>query len=171
MLTRSILLAALLVAMDVTAGSAQGHSPEPGYLDDRSTPEAVISSYYDAVNRREYSRAYSYWEPAAAERELPPFDVFASGYADTVAVDLTLGDVGSGAGAGQLYYTVPVTLVASMSDGSIQTFVGCYTLHLGRPQLQAVPPFQPLGIQSASVEAVDNAAPTADLMAQACPSV
>ena len=70
---------------------AQDQPPEPGYLDDRSTPEAVISSYFDAVNKREYARAYSYWESGAAERELPPFDEFVAGYADTTSVEVTLG--------------------------------------------------------------------------------
>ena len=74
-------------------------------------------------------------------------------------------------GPGQLFLSVPVTLVATLTDGSIQTFVGCYTLHLARPQLQAVPPYQPLGIQRATIQPVDNDAGTADLMAQACPSL
>jgi hypothetical protein len=152
-----------------TTAHAQGHAPEPGYLDDRSTAESVINSYYDAVNRREYSRAYSYWEPAAAAHELPPFDEFAAGYAGTQNVDLTIGDVGTGVGAGQIYFTVPVTLVATQSDGSLQTFVGCYTLHIGRPQIQAVPPFGPLAIQRASVQQVDNDADAVTLMTQSCP--
>jgi hypothetical protein len=162
-------VAVLFLACAATEAAAQGHHPEPGYLDDRSTPEAVISSYFDAVNRREYSRAYSYWEPASAATELPPFDDFVAGYADTASVVVSQGQGGSGVGAGQLYFTVPVTLVATTSDGSVQTFVGCYTLHLGRPQLQAVPPFQPLGIQRAATNQVDNDADTDMLMAQACP--
>jgi hypothetical protein len=165
------LLVLLALAVATPGAGAQGHAPEPGYQDDRSTPEAVISSYYDAVDRREYARAYSYWEPLAAENELPPFDQFAQGYADTVSVDLTLGGVGTGVGAGQLYYSVPVTLVASMADGSTQTFVGCYLLHLARPQLQAVPPFHPLAIERATISQVDNDADTTSLMAQACPSI
>jgi len=154
-----------------STASAQGHTPEPGYQDDRSSAESVIGSYYDAVNRREYARAFSYWEPGAADTELPPFDQFVAGYADTKLVDLTLGDIGTGVGAGQIYFTVPVTLVATQSDLSTQTFVGCYTLHLGRPQLQAVPPFQPLAIQRAGIQQVDNDADTAGLMAQACSGV
>jgi hypothetical protein len=163
------LFAALVLAC--TGANAQGHAPEPGYLDDRSTAESVINSYVDAINRREYSRAYSYWEPDAAARELPSFDEFAAGYADTESVDLTIGDVGTGVGAGQIYFTVPVTLVATQSDSSTQTFVGCYTLHIGRPQIQAVPPFGPLAIQRADIQQVDNDADTATLMAQACPPV
>jgi hypothetical protein len=167
----SLLLGALWIVGTSTIASAQGHAPEPGYQDDRSTAESVIGSYFDAVNRREYARAYSYWEPAAAASQLAPFDDFAAGYADTAAVDLTLGDIGSGVGAGQLYFTVPVTLIATMSDGAVQTFVGCYTLHIGRPQIQAVPPFQPLAIQRASIRQVDNEADTAGLMSQSCPAV
>jgi hypothetical protein len=131
----------------------------------------VLSSFYDAVNRREYARAFSYWEPEAAARELPPFDQFMLGYADTMSVDLTIGDVGTGVGAGQLYFTVPVALVSTLTDGSQQTFIGCYTLHLSRPQLQAVPPFRPLAIERASIQQVDNDADTAGLMAQSCPVV
>ena len=170
---RWISVFALLVGLMVssTSAHAQGHAPEPGYLDDRSTAESVISSFYDAVNRREYSRAYSYWEPAAAASALPQFDDFAAGYTDTQSVDLTIGDVGTGVGAGQIYFSVPVTLVATQTDGSLQTFVGCYTLHIGRPQIQAVPPFRPLAIQRASIEQVDNDADTAALMAQTCPAV
>jgi len=167
----SLLLGALWIVASSTSTSAQVHGPEPGYQDDRSTAESVIGSYFDAVNRREYSRAYSYWEPAAAVSQLAPFDQFVAGYADTAGVDLTLGDIGSGVGAGQLYFTVPVTLVATMSDGSVQTFVGCYTLHIGRPQIQAVPPFQPLAIQRASIQQVDNDADTAGLLSQSCPTV
>jgi hypothetical protein len=160
----------LLLAASAATLPGQARSPEPDYLDDRSTPEAVINSYYDAVNKREYARAYSYWEPSAAERELPEFHEFANGYADTSSIQVTLGMIGSGVGAGQLYFSVPVTLVAFMSDGSIQTFVGCYTLHLGRPQLQAEPPFQPMAIQHASISLVNNDAPTSDLMTDACAS-
>ena len=161
-----LLVAATLLAATARMASAQEHAPEPGYEDDRSTPEATIRSLYDAVNRREYARAYSYWEPTSAD--LPSFDDFQQGYADTLSVDVTMGDVGSGVGAGQLFFSVPVTLLATRSDASTQTFVGCYILHLARPQIQAVPPFHPMGIQRASVFEVADDADTATLMQQAC---
>src|SRR4051812_40022859 len=106
MLTRAMLLASWLLVAGVSPGAAQEMAPEPGYLDDRSTAEAVIRSYYDAVNRQEYARAYSYWE-----RPLQPFDDFTAGYADTASVEVSFGVGGGGVGAGQLYFTVPVTLV------------------------------------------------------------
>jgi len=166
-----VILGVAVFALGPARVSAQDHSPEPGYQDERSTPEAVIGSFYDAVNRREYARAYSYWEPSAAESELPAFDDFAQGYADTSSVDVTMGDVGSGVGAGQLYFSVPVILVATHVDASVQTYVGCYTLPLARPQIQAVPPFRPLAIERANMMQVDNDADTQTLMGQACAAV
>ena len=156
----------IIIAAAIFLAGAQDHAPEPGYLDDRSTAEAVIRSLYDALNRREYARAYSYWEDNSPD--LQPFDEFEQGYADTVSIDLTLGDIGAGVGAGQLYYTVPVTLIGTQNDGSAQTFVGCYTLHIGRPQIQAVPPFRPLAIQRASIQQVADDADTASLMQHTC---
>lgn len=146
--------------------------PNPGegdeYRDDRSTAEAVIESYYNAINRQEYVRAYSYWEPEAAESELPPFEEFQEGYAQTVSVDLTIGTVTSDAGAGQLYYAVPVALVAEQTDGTTQTFVGCYQLHLANPAAQGEPPFRPMGIRSASIDQVPNDADIPSLLETAC---
>lgn len=149
------------------AGTPQAGGPA-GYLDDRSSATSVMQSYANALNRKEYLRAYSYWEPEAAASQLPLFATFEQGYANTRQVDLSTGQVNGDAGAGQLYYTVPVTLVSHQADGSIQTFVGCYTLHLSQPAIQATPPFRPIGITAAKVDQVANNADTAGLMGRAC---
>jgi hypothetical protein len=138
------------------------------YLDDRSGPVEVLRSYVNALNRREYARAYSYWEPGAPSGGLPPYPAFEQGYAGTESVDLTTGVGGADAGAGQLYFSVPVTLRARTTDGGVQTFVGCYRLHLTRPELQDTPPYQPLAISSAAVQQVPNDADTATLMSESC---
>jgi hypothetical protein len=143
---------------------------EPAYLDDRSTPESLLQSFYNAINRKEYARAYGYWDARAAGDKLPAFDQFAQGYADTASVQLTLGTVGSDAGAGQLYYNVPVVLVATHADGTTQTFAGCYTLHLGQPAIQGVPPFQPLAIVGATVQQAAAGTTVANLPAGTCPA-
>lgn len=166
---------------DACAGQGQtsplppGATPGPaaidgaGYLDDRSSADAALRSFYNAINRKEYARAYSYWEPGAeALQQMPPFDQFQQGYAHTAAVQLTAGPVVTGAAAGNLYFSVPVTLRATTAAGATQTFVGCYRLHIGQPANQAEPPFQPLGIQSASIRQVPNDADAAALMAQSC---
>jgi hypothetical protein len=136
------------------------------YIDNRSDPVAVLRSLFNAVNSAQYVRAYSYWE---AEAEgLAPFEEFAAGYATTQAVQLETGEVISDAGAGQLFYSVPVTLTAQNSDGTTQTFVGCYVLHLSQPAIQATPPFQPLAIRSATIEEVGTADEAATMMATVC---
>ncbi|MGB8647559.1 MAG: hypothetical protein WCF84_20160 [Anaerolineae bacterium] len=136
------------------------------YLDDRSDAVQVLRSLFNAINRQEYVRAYSYWEPNAPQ--LAPFNQFQQGYANTASVQLTTGTVISSAGAGNFYYQTPVTLVAQTGNGVTQTFVGCYTLHLSNPGIQATPPFQPLALQSATVQQVANNANTTLLMGQAC---
>jgi hypothetical protein len=100
--------------------------------------------------------------------ELPAFPDFEQGYANTESVQSTTGVVNTDAGAGQLNYAVPVTLVAQTRDGSTQTSVGCYRLHLAQAAIQAEPPFQPMAIRSATVEQVDNDADTETLMKEAC---
>jgi hypothetical protein len=142
-------------------------APESGaqfYIDSRSGALEVIQSLFNAINRKEYGRAYGYWEPSAS---LLSFSSFALGYANTQAVQWTYGPVSSDAGAGQFYYSVPVTLRAQ-TTGGMQTFVGCYVLHLANPDIQDNPPFQPLGIRSGSFTQVANNADTNTLMATAC---
>ena len=136
------------------------------YLDNRSDGVVVVRSLFNAVNRREYARAYGYWGPGTSQ--LAPFDQFQQGYADTQSVQLTTGKQTQDIGAGQTYYRVPVTLVAQLTNGTVQTFVGCYQLHLGSPSAQAVPPFQPVAIQKATLKQVANGTNTTGMMAQAC---
>ncbi len=148
-------------------GTPSGGSSQT-YLDDRSSAEEVIRSYYNAINSKEYDRAYSYWESGVASSQLPPYDQFKQGYANTLHVDVTFGSVSGGVAAGNYYYSVPTELVSKTSDKGAQTFVGCYTLHLGSPANQTVPPYQPMAIEKASIQQVDNSANVKDLLAKAC---
>jgi hypothetical protein len=137
------------------------------YIDDRSVGEVVIRSYYNSVNRKEYARAYGYWEPGAAG--LAPFDIFAAGYANTKSVTLLTKPGTTDAGAGQLYYSVPAVITAANADGSTTIFSGCYKLHLASPNIQATPPFQPLAIQSARIAQAAIGSNPNDLLNSACP--
>ena len=151
-----IVPAPVTITQDITSAN---------YLDDRSTAVDVLSSLFNAINRKEYLRAYSYWE---SNSKVGPFDKFQQGYADTASVQLTTGSVSSNAGAGQIYYTVPAVLKAKTSGGATQTFSACYILHLSRPEIQGVPPFQPLAIKSATAKLVSNSSDPTTLLDQAC---
>jgi hypothetical protein len=150
------------------AGDASVAAP---FLDDRSGAAEVIRSFYNAINHKQYSRAYSYWKESAAAEMLPPYPQFVEGYSTTLSVQLTTGPVVSDPGAGQLYYYVPAAMVATQTDGATRTSVGCYTLHLGQPSFQAVPPFQPLGITAAAIKEVDNSADLETLLGAACETI
>ena len=152
----------------VTRGAANASltSSAAAYIDDRSAPAQVVRSLYNAINRQEYARAYSYWEAGAPG--LRPFTQFQQGYATTQSVHLTIGTVRTGAATGNLYGRVPVRVIATTTGGGRQTFVGCYTTHLGEPANQAAPPFHPMAIQSAHVQQVPNDANTTVLMHAIC---
>jgi|GEM_PF-579122 len=139
------------------------------YLDNRSGPVELLRSLFNAINSKQYDRAFSYWSsPAGSPGGPPPYAQFKQGYQDTASVQLKTGTVAPGAAAGNLYYSVPVTLIAKTTANATQTFVGCYVLHLAQPNIQGAPPFQALGIQSGRVQQVPNNADTASLMAMVC---
>ena len=114
---------------------------EPEYLDDRSTPEAVISSYYNAIDRQEYARAYSYF----GQGDAPDYDRWERGYAQTAHVAVSFGQSAQEGAAGSTYWTLPVKLDVTATGGQHSFFAGCYTLRLAQPTNQS-PPFQPLHI-------------------------
>ena len=139
-----------------------------GYLDDRSTPSGLVLSLYNAINRKEYLRAYSYWETPASDPNVGSFEHYSAGFQSTVSVQVTLGSINSGVGAGQIYYVVPVALKAQTAGGQTQAYSGCYTLHLGNPASQTAPPFHSLGIQSAELKPAGADANLNALLASAC---
>jgi hypothetical protein len=147
-------------------GAAGAGIDSSHYVDNRSAGEQVIQSYYNAVNRKEYARAYGYWESGAPG--LAPFGTFAAGYTNTKSVALVTKPGTTDVGAGQLYYSVPAVVTASNADGSTTIFSGCYKLHLGSPNIQATPPFQPLGIQSAKIVQAASGADPNNLLNSAC---
>jgi hypothetical protein len=135
-------LLALLALGLLGAASPAAAQPLPDYRDDRSTPEAVIESLYNALNRREFLRAWSYFRE---EPDRPDFESFAKGYADTSRVRLKLGAALSEGAAGSTYYRVPAVVEATRG-GTVAVFSGCYELRLIQPGAQGEPPFQPMGI-------------------------
>lgn len=133
------------------------------YIDNRSDAEAVIRSYVNAINRREFVRAYTYWQETPGS-----YEDFSAYYANIEDMTAQFGTALSEAGAGQLYYSLPVAMRATQTDGSVKTFAGCYLLHMSQAGIQATPPFQPLGIISANVATADNTADLDSLLTGAC---
>lgn len=150
---RSAIAAALLMLSSPAAFAA-----DPAYLDDRSTPQALVRSLYNAIARKEYARAWSYFSEKPAES----FDAYAEGYADTDMVIVRTGAASEEGAAGSVYYSLPVAIEARTADGDAQVYGGCYEIRLANPQIQGED-FAPLHIVK------DSLSPSGDSVEQAVP--
>ncbi|MEN3793245.1 hypothetical protein [Fulvimarina sp. MAC3] len=132
---------------EISIDGAAADGPAP-YLDDRSTPVSLITSLYNAIDRQEYLRAWSYF---SEESGRPGFTKFEEGYETTGGVKLKLGDTISDGAAGSIYTSVPTVIEATGTDGSVRVFSGCYVTRFVEPANQATPPFVPLQISRAKL--------------------
>lgn len=89
---------------------------------------AALRRYYAAISAHDYSTAYSLWRDEGRASGQTP-DAFARGFADTTQVRVALGDPGRVEGAaGSRFVRLPVTVTATLRDGTRQRFTGAYTL-------------------------------------------
>ncbi len=144
-------LALVVAPLLLSPPAVRADEPEP-YLDDRSTPASLLHSLYNAVDRKEYARAYGYFDASA----VPDFDSFSAGYADTESVDLAIGLIAEEGAAGSTFWSVPVAIRAHRTNGTSKLFAGCYTLRLAQPTIQS-PPFRPLHIVKAKLTPASGA--------------
>lgn len=152
MYRRVAIAVALAACLFAAPAHAQPGKEEADYIDNRSTATDVIRSLYNAINRGEYLRAWSYFR----ESKRPELQSFAEGYADTASVRLVTGDEHSEGAAGTVYWTVPVAIEAVRSDGTTTVFSGCYTLSQPNPAVQAMPPFHPISIHDGALHPADG---------------
>lgn len=134
----------------------------PSYQDDRSSGAALVQSLYNAINRKEYLRAWSYYGQNAVARAddakaAEDYEAFKKGYAETEFVTLLTGDEAQEGAAGSSYYTLPVAIDAVDAAGKHSQFVGCYTLRLAQPSIQDAPPYQPLHIEKGEMKPASGA--------------
>lgn len=116
---------------------------------------AVVQRYYAALDARDFGTAWQQWGDNGPPNQTQA--TFAAGFAKTRSTSVTIGALVPGdAGAGSLYQPVPVTVDATLLDGSHQRFVGEYIVrrvndvdgasadqlrwHIGSAKLQKVAP-------------------------------
>ncbi|MBL8576101.1 MAG: DUF1176 domain-containing protein [Mesorhizobium sp.] len=124
------------------------HAQETRYIDDRSSAASLIQSYYNAINRQEYARAWGYFGDQKPAKDL---DTFAKGYEGTQQVNVITGNVASEGAAGSTFYYLPVSITAFDKGGGEKVFAGCYTLRLANPAIQGEP-FIPLHIDKGNLK-------------------
>ena len=135
---------------------------EPQYVDDRSDGAALIRSLYNAINRKEYPRAYSYF---SEDKNVVDYPTFAKGYAGTADVKVFIGSVKPEGAAGSLYSPVPVAIESTQTDGKVRVFAGCYITRMANSAVQE-PPFTPLHIESAELKEIEG--PAENAVPKAC---
>lgn len=101
--------------------------PDPGdgpTRDDRRDPVTAISSYYRAINARDYRRAFRFWETPAIS-----FDQFARGFADTQSVRILIEPPGRTEGAaGSAYTEISTIVITTTRSGNERISAGCYVM-------------------------------------------
>lgn len=145
--------AGMMMACLTPAGTTLAQQGTGAYLDDRSGPHQVIQSYYNAVERHEYARAWSYWGDEGKPDQ--SYGDFVAGFTDTRNVDVVIGSVYGEAAAGSIYYGMSVAMVVWDKENSPNYFAGCFFLKQVQPGIQE-PPFKPLYIYDATLNAVDR---------------
>jgi hypothetical protein len=137
-------------------------SEQTPFYENRTGPIELLQSFYNAINRKEYQRAYGYFE---AGSNVQPYAQFAQGYADTASVMFMSGAVTTEGAVGSTYASVPVVITATHTDGSVHTFYGCYTLRRTNPGIDPNPNATLWRIYDAHVQpAPDNMSTDAMLM-------
>lgn len=146
---RPFLLAAAIAS---TAVASPAFPQERPYLDDRSDAASLVRSLYNAIDRREYGRAWSYF---GEKKPAKDFDTFAKGFASTGRVDVETGAVSTEGAAGSTIFQVPVAIKAIGNDGKENVFAGCYTARLANPSIQGEA-FQPLHLERGTLNAAEG---------------
>jgi hypothetical protein len=136
---------------------------EEPYYKDRTGPASLLASYYNAVNRREYARAWECWENPPN----PSYENFVRGFAETASVLLALRPPTWFEGAaGSTYARVPALLRATHVDGSRHDFAGCFVARRSNVGGSGVE--QAWSLYEATVDSVPEDSVEALLLAEVC---
>ncbi|GHC61854.1 DUF1176 domain-containing protein [Limoniibacter endophyticus] len=126
----------------------------PDYKDDRTTGAALVESYFNAIARKEYNRAWSYFD---SDKPSKTFEDFVAGFKGTRDIEIEIGKPEEEGAAGSVYTNVPVAIRSVDDKGQEKVFTGCYTARSVNPQMQEEPDFNPGHLTSAKLGPSDAA--------------
>lgn len=145
----------------LTGGVLPIWAQDAPYMDDRSGALEIVSSYFNAMNRREFARAWSYWREGGLGTN---FEDFVEGYDEVTSSQFRLGkviissspDEAESVISAVVFYRVPVVVAYNFGPDWSETLRGCFLLKLASPAVQS-PPFVPLQIEMAMFELLEDA--------------
>src|SRR5688500_12775687 len=132
---RKILVAAALAML--LALPAHASEDEPVYLDDGSTPELLLRSFYNAIARFELARAWGYLNPEFR----PEYEAFFTEFEHVEQVEVIIGFLDGYSRAGGVDYTVPVIVQLVDDHGEYSYRSGCMGVVWPFPDRWEPPPY------------------------------
>jgi hypothetical protein len=129
-------------------------------------PEALLRAYYDAINAKDYARAYGYWENPPN----PTLEEFTQGYSNTASVAVLLGQPVLQGAAGSQYARIPTVLAATTNSGGLEMFSGCYVARETTPGADTSSQAGKWLLHSAMIGLAPPNVPAKQLLAQGCQS-
>ena len=134
--------------------------PEPsgGPRDEPNDPVGTLAAYYDAINARDYRRAFTYWDSPTTSLER-----FSGGFVETDRVRLLVEpNVRIDGAAGSAYANVSTIVVATTRGGNERLFAGCYVMRRSNVQDRG------WKIYRAEVSQVPSSTRLSRMLSQAC---
>lgn len=138
--------------------------PSASANEEPTSPESALVAFFDAINNRNYDRAFKSWETAPSD--LPTFK---RGYADTKNVRLLVGlPVQVEGAAGSLFADVSIILVSQLQNGRQRIFSGCYTMRKSNLSREDNPNATGWRIYRASVSAQQDLSRASEMLPHLC---
>jgi hypothetical protein len=142
----------LVTALASLLATAPATATAPSYVDDRSSPGALVQSLYNAINRQEYARALSYF----SEPPVEAVDDFARTFAGMQNMRVITGTPAVDADGDGPRFQVPLAVGVEQEDGQTRILAGCYTV-LGQTAQDDPAGFLPYRIADGLIEPSDAA--------------
>jgi hypothetical protein len=140
--------------------------PLSSVFDDSAQPVNLLTSYYDAIARGDYARAYSYWEGQPRNQTLQRFT---QGFARTANIQVVVGLVFQNEGAAGSIYTDIPTVITATNNGTPQFFAGCFIARKSNVLVgNATQPDPNWHFYSATIAAVNGLQAGLDDIGQGC---
>lgn len=158
-----ILIGLLLVFALATSIAFAQDTGQVTVYDDANSPIDLIASYYNAIERGDYLRAYNYWQTHPKT-----YASFAAGFADTLSVQLIVQPPPRiGVAAGSVYASIPTIVIAEHTDNTPHIYSGCFVTRKSNVQSPDMPE-DSWHIYSGNLKEVTDIAAIPTLLAKSC---